>query len=119
MTISLFFDEDTMDKDLVFSLRARGVDVETANEANMIARSDEEQLDYAISQNRVLCSFNVADFFRIHTECVQSGKAHAGIVVSQQQQYSIGEQMRRLLRLISELSTQEMRNRIEFLGTWE
>jgi len=97
MTIALFFDEDSMDKDLVFALRARGIDAETALEANMIARSDQEQLDHAASQNRVLCSFNVADFFRIHSEWVHSGENHAGIILSMQQQYSIGEQMRRLL----------------------
>jgi len=119
MTISLFFDEDSMDKDLVRALRARGIDVVTALEANRITRSDEEQLDYATSENRVLCSFNVGDFFRIHTEYVKTGKAHAGIVVSQQQQYSVGGNMRRLLRLISELTTEEIRNRIEFLGTWD
>ena len=55
----------------------------TALDANMIAKSDEQQLDYATSQNRVLCSFNVSDFFRIHSEYVNSGIAHAGIVVSQ------------------------------------
>ncbi len=119
MTIALFFDEDSMDKDLVFALRARGVDAETALEANMIAESDQDQLEYATSQKRVLCSFNVADFFRIHSECVHSGKSHAGIILSMQQQYSIGEQMRRLLRLISELTTEEMHNRIEFLGSWK
>ena len=118
MAISLFFDEDSMDKALVLALRARGVDVMTALDAKMIAKSDEEQLDYATSQNRVLCSFNVSDFFRIHSRYLNSGIAHAGIVVSQQQLYSVGGIMRRLLRLISELTPQEMRNRIEFLGTW-
>jgi hypothetical protein len=31
---------------------------------------------------------------------------------------SVGEQMRRLLRLISSLTAEEMRNRIEFLSAW-
>ena len=118
MAISLFLDEDSMDKALVLALRARGIDVITALDANMIAKSDEEQLGYATSQNRVLCSFNVSDFFRIHSKYLNSGIAHAGIVVSQQQQYSVGEMMRRLLRLISESTPEKMRNRIEFLGTW-
>lgn len=118
MAISLFLDEDSMDKALVLALRARGVDVVTALDANMIAKSDEQQLDYATSRNRVLCSFNVSDFFRIHSEYLKSGIAHAGIVVSRQQQYSVGEMTRRLLRLISDLAPRGMRNRIEFLGTW-
>ena len=37
---------------------------------------------------------------------------------SNQQRYSVGEQMRRLLRLISSLTAEEMRNRIEFLSAW-
>jgi hypothetical protein len=35
-----------------------------------------------------------------------------------QQRYSVGEQMRRLLRLIDTLTAEEMRNRIEFLSAW-
>ena len=118
MAISLFLDEDSMDKALVLALRARGIDVVTALDADMIAKSDEQQLDYATRENRVLCSFNVSDFFRIHSSYLDSGIAHAGIIVSRQQQYSVGEIMRRLLRLISELTPAEMRNRMEFLGRW-
>ena len=33
-----------------------------------------------------------------------------------EKQYSVGEQARRLLRLISENSTESMRNRVEFLS---
>jgi len=32
--------------------------------------------------------------------------------------YSIGEQMRRLLRLISSKSAEAMQDQVEFLGTW-
>lgn len=47
MTIRLYLDEDAMDGDLVRALRARGVDVEPANEVGMIEREDEEHLRYA------------------------------------------------------------------------
>ena len=40
-------DEDTVDRDLVRALRARGVDVCPANEAGMIERNDEQQLEHA------------------------------------------------------------------------
>ena len=70
------------------------------------------------SQGRVLYSFNVADFYHIHTQCQNEGKSHARIVLAQQQLYSVGEQMRRLLSLMAELSEEEMRNRIEFLSAW-
>jgi hypothetical protein len=47
-----------------------------------------------------------------------SGKPHSGIIVSPQQRYSIGEQMRRLLRLAAARSAEQMCNSIEFLGHW-
>lgn len=36
----LYIDEDSMDRDLVRALRARGVDVLTAIDADMMGRSD-------------------------------------------------------------------------------
>lgn len=66
MTIRLYVDEDAMDHDLVRALRARGVDVTTALEAGMIEREDSEHLDHATAQGRVLYSFNIRDFYRLH-----------------------------------------------------
>lgn len=40
------------------------------------------------------------------------------VVILSRQDLSVGEQMRRLLRLISTLTAEEMRNRIEFLSGW-
>lgn len=118
MTIRLYFDEDSMDHSLVRALRARGIDVVTALEAGMIARRDIEHLDYAANQGRVLCTFNVGDYYLLHSEYVARGKRHAGIILMRQQHYSLGEQMRRLLRLIASRSAIEMANAVEFLGAW-
>ena len=49
---------------LVRALRACGVDVSTALEAGMIERSDEEHLEYAMKEGRVLYSFNIAEGYR-------------------------------------------------------
>ena len=118
MRIRLYVDEDAMDKDLIQALRVRGVDVITALDAGMVERSDEAHLDYATTQGRVLYSFNIADFWRLHTAYVASARAHAGMVLAHQQQYSVGEQARRLLKLIAAKSTEEMMNWVEFLGHW-
>jgi len=67
VTIRLYFDEDSMDRDLTKALQARGVDVATALDAGMLEHEDEEQLDYAIAQGRVLYGFNIGDFHRLHT----------------------------------------------------
>jgi hypothetical protein len=119
MIIRLYIDEDSMSRALVRALRARNVDVTTALAEGMIERADSAHLDYATAQSRVLFSFNVGDFCRLHTEYLVSGRPHAGIIVSPQQKYSIGEQMRRLLRLVATRSAEQMCNSIEFLGSWD
>ena len=118
MRITLYLDEDSQDSDLVQALRLREVDVFTAKEAGMNGCEDEEQLDHAATQERVLYSFNVRDFYRLHTQYIVQGKPHAGIILAPQQQFSVGEQTRRLLKLISVKPAEAMRNQIEFLSHW-
>jgi hypothetical protein len=118
MKIRLYLDEDTMDADLVHALRIRGVDVTTALEQEMIRRDDVEHLEVATSQRRVLYSFNMGDYQRLNSEYLKESKHHAGIILAQQQRYSLGEQMRRLLRIIGKLSAEEMDDRIVFLSAW-
>jgi hypothetical protein len=114
----LYIDEDSMDRDLVRALRARGIDVVTAQEVGMMGRSDEEHLLSATSQGRVLYSFNRGDFFRLHSQYLTEGKTHAGMVLARQQHYSVGEQMRRLLKVMALKSVTDMRDRVEFLSAW-
>ena len=107
-----------MDRALVAALRARGVDVLTALEAGMIEIADAEHLAYSTSENRVLLTCNIGDFCQLHQQWLSSGRPHAGIVCMPQQSLSIGSRLRRLLRLLSTLSVDEMRNRLEFLSNW-
>lgn len=111
-------DEDAMDDDLVQALRLHGVDVQTALEAWLTNRPDEEQLAYATTVGCVLYTFNVSDFMNLHSEYMASGKTHAGIIFGDQQRYSVGEQMRRLLRIITLRSAEAMVNNYEFLSAW-
>ena len=119
MQARLYIDEDAMDDDLVQALRLRGADVQTALEAGLVGRPDEEQLDHAAGAARVLYTFNVGDFMHLHGEYMTAGRAHAGIVFGDQQRFSVGEQMRRLLRVIALRSAEEMQNRYEFLSAWQ
>jgi hypothetical protein len=112
----LYVDEDAMDGDVIRGLRSRGIDVITAADAGMIRRSDEDHLSLAALQGRALYSFNVRDFHQIHTEWITSGRNHCGIVLTQQQRYSTGVQIRQLLRLIGITTAETMRNREVFLG---
>ena len=89
----------------------------TAREASMVEKTDEEQLRCAAQQGRVLYSFNRGHFYGLHTAWLREGRSHSGLILSKQN-LSVGEQMRRLLRLIGRLKAQDMINRVEFLGSW-
>jgi hypothetical protein len=107
-----------MEQAVVFGLKARGIDVTTAIAEGLPDASDDEQLDFAAAHERVLFSFNAADFVRIHTERLSTGQSHAGIIIAPQQRYSVGERIRRLLVLLCSVSAEAMRDRIEFLSNW-
>jgi hypothetical protein len=106
-----------MDSDFLAALRLRNVDVVSTGEVQMLSRSDEEQLQWALNNRRVIYSFNVRDFYRIHTNTLEKRQDHSGIILGVQN-YSIGEQMRRILRIIATKSAEEMKNQVEFLSVW-
>jgi hypothetical protein len=115
--IRLFIDEDSMDQRFVNALESRGIDVITVGEARTIGFSDEEQLILATEQNRVLYTFNVGDFCQLHNQYISEERIHAGIIISSQA-YSIGEQMRRVLKLISAKTAEDMLNQLVFLSAY-
>jgi hypothetical protein len=71
-----------------------------------------------LDQERVLYTYNARDFCRLHSEFLRAGRHHAGIIIGEQQVLSVGEEMRRLLRLSDARSREEMRDRLEYLGNW-
>jgi Domain of unknown function (DUF5615) len=118
MKIRFYFDEDAMDGDLIHALRIRGVNVTSALEQGMVRQLDTNHLEFATSQGCVLYSFNIGDFQQLHSEYLIQGKHHSGIVLCQQQRYSLGEQMRRLLNIVGRVSAEEMRDGLLFLSAW-
>lgn len=116
--IQLYFDEDAMHSRLVAALRSRGVTVATVMDAGLTAVSDEEQLAFATERGFVLYTFNVSDFYRLHTQWVGAGREHAGMILAPQQRFPVGEQLRRILRLRASMTMASMRNQVEFLSNW-
>jgi uncharacterized protein DUF5615 len=116
--VRLYLDEDSMRRSLVFGLKARNVDVLTADDADMINRPDEDHLDAASTAGRALFTHNTADYCALHHKWMSIERAHAGIIVAPQQRYSVGEELRRIMRLISSCSAEKMRDRLEFLSSW-
>ena len=116
--IRLYLDEDAAQHGLVAALRLRGVDVNSAQESGLIAAADRVQLEWCQSAGRLLYTFNVGEFHALHREFLAAGKHHAGIILAPQQRYSIGGQLRCLLRLASAKSAEDMQNQVEFLSAW-
>lgn len=114
----IYIDEDATQGALVVALRSRDVAVITASDAGLMKKSDDEHLAYATEHGCVLYTFNVSDFYRLHTEWTGSGREHAGMILAAQQRYSVGEQLRRILRIRAGATSRSMRNRVEFLGNW-
>lgn len=107
-----------MDADLVRALRIRGVDVTTALEQRLIRRDDVDHLEFANSQGRALYSFNMGDYQQLHSEYLKLGKHHSGMILAQQRRHSLGDQMRRLLKIVAQISAEEIKDSIVFLSAW-
>jgi len=107
-----------MDTDLVAALRSRDIDVVTVLEVGLVGKSDEEQLTFATKLGCILYTFNVSDFYRLHTQWMTCAREHGGMILVSQQRFSVGEQLRRILHLRSGTTTAGMRNRVEFLNNW-
>ena len=115
-TIPLYLDEDAQRASLVRALRARHIDVLTANEAGMIGVSDAAQLAFSTAQERTIFTFNRGDFVQLHTASLHQSRTHAGIIVSNQ--LEIGVITLRLLKLLDTRTSADMRDWLEFLSNW-
>lgn len=116
--IRFYLDEDSVEKSLISAFRNAGLDVVTVTDVNRQSYSDEDQLIWATEQERVIYSYNRRDFCRLHSEFLGVERNHAGIVLLQQQRYSVGQQLQGLLKLVATLSAEEMVNQIVFLSTY-
>ncbi|HIE27235.1 TPA: hypothetical protein EYP66_08110 [Candidatus Poribacteria bacterium] len=114
--IKLYTDEDMFGQ-VAPQLRRRTYDVLSTPEAGNLGLSDNQQLEFAISQGRTILTFNIDDFPRMHYECLATGRNHYGIIVSAQ--VHIGAVVKRCLNLMSVLSAEEMVNRLEYLSNWQ
>jgi hypothetical protein len=91
-------------------LRQRGIDIQTAQEAGRCGEADADQLAFALSEHRVIVTFD-SDFLALH----QSGAAHAGIAWCPQQKYGIGMLVQLLELLHGTADRDQMRNHVEYL----
>ena len=114
----LYLDEDAQRGSLVAALRNSKVDVMTVSEVGRRGYSDDQQLLWATEQERVLYSFNVKDFSRLHNRLLTEENTHAGIIVVPRQRYSVGEQLRGLLKLTAARSAEDMIAQLVYLSNY-
>jgi hypothetical protein len=116
--ISWYLDEDVIQKSLIEALIVAKLDIVTTADVKMLGCSDYEQLIWAKENSRVIYTFNVGDFCRLHKEFIQNNKHHKGIVLGQQQRYSTKQQLQGILKITSQLSAEEIENQIIFISNY-
>ena len=92
------------------ALIRHGVDVLTTQDAGRCATSDEDQLAFGTTEQRVMVTFDT-DFLALH----RSGVEHGGIVWCPETKYGIGELIQALLLLHGVLDCHAMQNHVEYL----
>lgn len=102
---------------LAEQLHKHGFDVTSSQEAELLSLSDEEQLEYACSEQRAILTFNIDDFAALHEKFVKEGKEHWGIIFSSRE--PIGVLLHRLLRLLNTLSAEELKNQTRWLNEFK
>ncbi|MEO0352728.1 MAG: DUF5615 family PIN-like protein [Cyanobacteria bacterium P01_A01_bin.15] len=111
--IQLYIDEDVHGS-LGKALRQQGFDATDVHESQREGLSDLEQLEFAIQEERAIFSFNAADYIELHIEFLKAGKSHSGIIISKQR--PLGETLQRLLKLLDQVSIDEIRNQLRWLS---
>jgi hypothetical protein len=105
--VKLHVDADITPK-LARALRGRGYDVLAAQEAGNADAPDSEQMAFAAAQSRALLTCNAGDFTTIFEDTWYAGRAHSGVIVSEQ--LELGEMIRRVARLLDTVDASDMRN---------
>ena len=94
---------------VIAGLRRRQIDVLSTPQANLLGAADEQQLAFAVQEQRVLVTQD-DDFLALHAQ----GIKHMGIVFIQPRQ-SVGYMVRGLHFIYQVFSAEEMENHVEFL----
>ena len=101
--------DESVSNAIAQGLRMRGIDVTTSPDEGLIGASDEEQLAYALSQGRVIFTFD-DDFLVLSA----MGLEHCGIIYSHQRQ-SIGKIISNLVLIWECLEPDYIYKNVEFL----
>ena len=110
--IRLYLDEDVnvLVADL---LNARGFDALTVRDAGQLQASDEEQLAYAVNQQRTLVTHNRTDFEELIQAYFDNGQKHYGVILAVRRLPQ--EIAQRLLVILNQVTADEMENQVRYI----
>ena len=104
-----FYMDENIARGVTDALRQKGVDVFTAQEADMLGTTDDQHLAFAAAERRVVCTQNI-DSLRWHA----SGMWHKGIVYASPGA-SLDEMVRGLMSIYEFLTAEDMVGHVEFI----
>lgn len=110
----VLLDEDVSRWALLHALRSRGVDVTSIVELNNESLDDGDVLELAVQAGRVIVTFNVGDFCRLHQEYLSAGRNHFGIIVIPRQQEPVGTLLKKLIRSLQSVPPAQWTNHLDF-----
>ncbi|AGF52408.1 slr0771 [Synechocystis sp. PCC 6803] len=102
--------DENISYSIALGLRHRSLDVTTTPETGLLGVSDQEQLQFAGSEGRVIFTQDT-DFLKL----AQSSPDHTGIAYCSQRNKSIDQVIQGLVLMWEILEPEEMCNHIEFL----
>lgn len=106
-----FYLDENLPVEIARQLRTRGIDVVTVRDLERLGDADENHLQRATADGRVLCTHDT-DFVQLAAE----GITHAGIVIGHPERHYIGAWVTNLELMHAILSAEEMQDRVEYLG---
>ncbi len=110
--IKLYLDEDV--HVLVAELvKAKGFMITTARDENQLQKSDEEQLEYAVSLKSTIVTHNRVDFELLVQQYFREDREHYGVIFAVR--HPPHEIARRLLIILNHVTADEMKNQVRYL----
>jgi predicted nuclease of predicted toxin-antitoxin system len=110
--IRLYLDED-VNVFVADLLNARGFDVLTVRDAGQLRASDDEQLTYAVNQQRALVTHNRGDFEALIQTYFDTERNHYGVILAVRRPPQ--EIAQRLLVILNQVTVDEMENQVRYV----
>lgn len=109
----LYLDE-ALSPRLAIQLRRYEFDAISARDSGMLSQDDDEQLAFAVSEQRAIVTINFRDFVALHENYIAQGQEHWGIILTTEE--PIGVLLNRLLQLLNSVAADELKNQIRWLN---